>query len=59
MKEIEKIEVSVLVNNVGILIETGPFIDIPLQRIQEELSINLIPIAMMTRHILPQMLKRF
>lgn len=49
---------SVLVNNVGTMVDVGPYISNPYHEIQKELNLNLFPMALLTRGLLPKMLAR-
>ncbi len=57
-KEIEGLDVSVLVNNVGVICEGGSFYEHSPEEIRNEITINTVPVSMMTKILLPQMLKR-
>lgn len=49
---------SILVNNVGVLSEIGPFHRTKIEEIYSECTINMVPAAMMTRLLLPKMISR-
>ena len=56
-KELDGLDISILVNNVGIS-NIGYFHEIPDKRILNEINVNIIPMTMMSHNIIPQMLKR-
>lgn len=57
MDQIQGLDISILVNNVGIDI-VGRYLDIPESEIMDVISINCIPMAILSRRLLPQMRQR-
>lgn len=57
MKELEGLDVSILINNVGIS-NIGYFHEIPDTRIMNEININVVAMTMMSHHLIEKMLKR-
>ena len=57
MHELKGLDVSILVNNVGIS-NIGVFHEIPSKRIANELIINIFPMTFLTHYLIPQFLKR-
>ena len=56
-KELDGLDISILVNNVGIS-NIGYFHEIPDKRILNEINVNIIPMTMMSHNVIPQILKR-
>lgn len=56
-KELEGLNISILVNNVGIS-NMGHFHEISDKRIINEINVNIIPMTMMSHYMIPHMLKR-
>lgn len=58
MQQIEDLDISLLVNNVGISSPVGPFSKAPEQKILDCIAINIIPQTILTRRLIPRMLQR-
>ena len=58
VREMEGLDVSVLVNNVGWMMDVGLFCGHAYEDIGKEMTINLLPIALLTHKLLPRMLAR-
>jgi len=57
MPQIQELDVSILVNNVGVDV-VGKYEEIPEQQELDILIVNLYPLVRLTKAIIPQMLKR-
>lgn len=57
MHELKGLDISILVNNVGIS-NIGVFHEIPSKRIANELIVNIFPMTFLTHYLVPQLLKR-
>ena len=58
-KELEGLEIGVLVNNVGMALFHPEFLyDIPVETIWSQINVNVLSTAMLTRMILPSMAER-
>ena len=58
MEQVKDLDVSILVNNVGTMMDVGLFCTNSSPEIRRELTLNMFPIAILTRCFLPKMLAR-
>lgn len=58
MEKISGLDISVLVNNVGTNVMPCPVYKLPEEDVLKIITINIIPLTILTRRLIPQMLKR-
>ena len=56
-RELDQIDVSVLVNNVGTFNHCN-YVDLKEDELKHELTLNIIPISLLSRYMIPRMLQR-
>eukprot|EP01017_Pseudomicrothorax_dubius_P046661 TRINITY_DN8256_c0_g1_i2.p1 TRINITY_DN8256_c0_g1~~TRINITY_DN8256_c0_g1_i2.p1 ORF type:complete len:327 (-),score=90.93 TRINITY_DN8256_c0_g1_i2:34-1014(-) len=56
-EELKKFDVSILVNNVGFL-EVDEYLDLKPEDIRDMITVNIYPIALLTKHLVGQLLAR-
>lgn len=58
-EELDKVEIGILVNNVGVMYDNPCyFLNLPEEKLWELVNINVASVLMMTRIVLPQMLSK-
>jgi len=57
-KQLDDLDISILVNNVGVMIMDEKFTKIDPVDLRDEVIVNCIPQVMMTRYLLPKLLNR-
>jgi len=57
VKKVTDIDISLLVNNVGVMYP-GLFSDIPISQVKETVDVNIVPAVMLTKCLLDKLLAR-
>lgn len=58
MEQINGLDISILVNNVGTGVPPGPIYSVPEAAMLNTITVNTVPMTVLTRRLIPQMLKR-